>query len=160
MREVLFRGFHECENGDTIITINERKIKGIWVYGYYCFSPKRRGAFGQTVSELDFDTHYIVSPRGKSYKVIPETVGQCIGLPDKNGKKIYEGDFVAFEDGTSTEAGFMDFVSIGEVEWVKEIAGFTVSDRASADIECVFESCEVVGNKWDTPDLLNKTIGD
>lgn len=157
MREVLYRG--------------KRVDNGEWVYGYYYKIPAPPVCFKEDKKVVQ-DKHFIIlehpnyvpdwgMPRKMvQVEVDPETVGQCIGLPDKNGKKIYEGDFVAFEDGTSTEAGFMDFVSIGEVEWVKEIAGFTVSDRASADIECVFESCEVVGNKWDTPDLLNKTIGD
>lgn len=157
MREVLYRG--------------KRVDNGEWVYGYYYKIPAPPVCFKEDKKVVQVK-HFIIlehpnyvpdwgMPRKMvQVEVDPETVGQCIGLPDKNGKKIYEGDFVAFEDGTSTEAGFMDFVSIGEVEWVKEIAGFTVSDRASADIECVFESCEVVGNKWDTPDLLNKTIGD
>lgn len=156
MREVLYRG--------------KRVDNGEWVYGYYkipappvCFKEDKKVVQVKHFIILEHPNY--VPDWGMPRKMVqvevdPETVGQCIGLPDKNGKKIYEGDFVAFEDGTSTEAGFMDFVSIGEVEWVKEIAGFTVSDRASADIECVFESCEVVGNKWDTPDLLNKTIGD
>lgn len=157
MREVLYRG--------------KRVDNGEWVYGYYYKIPAPPVCFKEDKKVVQ-DKHFIIlehpnyvpdwgMPRKMvQVEVDSETVGQCIGLPDKNGKKIYEGDFVAFEDGTSTEAGFMDFVSIGEVEWVKEIAGFTVSDRASADIECVFECCEVVGNKWDTPDLLNKTIGD
>ena len=157
MREVLYRG--------------KRVDNGEWVYGYYYKIPAPPVYFKEDKKVVQVK-HFIILEHpnyvpdwGMPRKMVQvevdhETVGQCIGLPDKNGKKIYEGDFVAFEDGTSTEAGFMDFVSIGEVEWVKEIAGFTVSDRASADIECVFESCEVVGNKWDTPDLLNKTIGD
>lgn len=152
MREVLFRGFHECENGDTIITINERKIKGIWVYGYYCFSPKRRGAFGQTVSELDFDTHYIVSPRGESYKVIPETVGQCIGLPDKNGKKIFEGDI----------CGCFCNTQVFIVEYCKDRCGYFFDDCIKSGgcdpaPECLGnlrDTIEVIGNIYDNPDLL------
>lgn len=143
MREILFRGFHECENGDTIITINERKIKGIWIYGYYCFSPKRRGAFGQTVSELDFDIHYIVSPRGESYKVIPETVGQFTGQSDKNGKKIFESDIVK-EYGE-----FIDYIDFER--------GSFVMRTKRVNREFVFQDfsqIEVIGNIYDNVEVI------
>lgn len=34
------------------------------------------------------------SADGSSHRVIPETVGQCIGRSDKNKKRIYEGDIL------------------------------------------------------------------
>lgn len=72
----------------------KRKDNGAWVIGYYVFQRKRSGVFGQKISELDFDRHLIIDLRGKLHEVIPETVGQCTGLKDKNGKLIFKGDIL------------------------------------------------------------------
>lgn len=72
----------------------KRKDNGEWVTGHYVFQRKCSGVFGQMISELDFDRHLIIDLRGNSHEVIPETVGQCTGLKDKNGKWIFAGDVV------------------------------------------------------------------
>ena len=90
--KTIFRGFYENKNGTKTITINGAQIKGEWAKGYYCFRAKRRGAFGQTITEADFDRHYIVQNDGRCFEVHPKTIGQYIGLTDESGNKIFTGD--------------------------------------------------------------------
>lgn len=75
----------------------KRKDNGAWVTGYYVFTRKSSGVFGQMISEFNFDRHLIIELRGKLHEVIPETVGQCTGLKDKNGKLIFQGDILKVE---------------------------------------------------------------
>ena len=125
-REILFRG--------------KRINNGEWVEGNYCAAEYITG---------DGIEHLIIEvPRnGCSAKINPETVGQYTGLTDKNGKKIFEGDIMAF-----TAYGF-DY--IGTVEFAD--GSFSVMcEHASPFLDQAVSKhgAYIIGNMHDNPEFL------
>lgn len=121
MEEILFRG--------------KRLANGEWVYGFIIKT---------------FDTYYIPDKdydKHIAYKIIPETVGQYTGLCDKNGKKIFEGDIMAF-----TAYGF-DYV--GTVEFAYGSAS-VMCEHASPFLDQAISKhgAYIIGNMHDNPELL------
>lgn len=96
-------------------------------------------------------------------------VMQYIGLTDKNGVRIYEGDIVEFDDvgeeGYEYKEGF-DFANRAVVVWNNgrfELGKF-LSDNSEVmelmnncheDFWNALKDCQVIGNIYDNPDLLN-----
>lgn len=142
MREILFRGkhMHVCPEN--------KHLDGTWVEGYLA------------------DENHINDGKCE-FLIDPETICQYTGLTDKNGKKIWENDIVEFEDcgeeGYEYKEGF-DFENKARVEFTEGRWSLTdfVSDNSAvidemynhAEFMNLWGVCEVVGNVFDNPELL------
>ena len=58
-----------------------------WIYGNYCYV--------ELLNRSGYEHLIVERPAsGSTHRVIPETVEQCSGVPDKNGALMYGGDIV------------------------------------------------------------------
>ena len=85
---------------------------------------------------------------------------------DKNGRDIYEGDIVKFEDcsiggkdslyniGVIQREGNIDEIAIGQLLYEETV----FSEQYIDYIEQTFEVCEVIGNIYENSDLLKNNI--
>jgi len=95
----------------------------------------------------DMDEDYIIGAGTYLHKNV--IVMQFTGLRDKNGKEIYEGDILAFD---------MKGVHPAQVVWRNGGFWVSVNDPGYEDrriVPCP-ESCEVIGNIYENPELLKE----
>lgn len=138
-REIKFRG--------------KRKDNGEWVYGHY-------------IADVEWGIHWIYyQKKGPVYfelarvKVDPETVGQFIGLKDKNGNEIYERDFIRVKKYIGG-----NFVGYTYEDYEIIYSNFSFSGKPIKDRQykqwtssLLFNESEeilLIGNATDNPKLL------
>lgn len=90
-----------------------------------------------------------------------DDVMQFTGLLDKQGKEIYEGDILSYNDTVNRR------YTNGEVIWSKEYLTYLVKFHYGTDYMseylCHFQNLgleiEVIGNIFENPELLNNNRG-
>ena len=108
--------------------------------------------------EYPFKHAYIHTVKHLWVDINPETVGQFIGLKDKNGEEIFEGDILDFS-GIITEVRFVQGVFVFLVNG-------NLDERLCGRTDL---SAKIIGNIHENPDILkenerlnkisNKTVG-
>lgn len=142
----------------------KRKDNDEWIEGYLIQGNKTYIATTGAINYMVVSTSYMASI--ELVEVIPETVGQCTGLKDKNGKLIFEGDILHIKTGKGWSCPIGTDIYY-KVVYTKfniqryahtEYIGFMAerSNNYLSPIHYVVttEGAEVIGNIHDNPNLL------
>lgn len=129
MRDIEFRG-KQTDNGE-------------WVYGV----PTKDGRGEMVMVENIFECEEYNRCGANCLYVDENTVGQCIGLKDRNGINIFEGDIV--------KRVWLGKMCIYQIDYENGLASFI--GRAGmkfTTFDYDSEEFEVIGNIYDSPELL------
>lgn len=140
MREILFRG--------------KRADNNEWVYGYYIV----RKIWQSTVhiirtKDNGFDSY-------NEYEIDPETIGQFIGLTDKNEEKIFEGDilkcftddFVGIVIYNKNTASFIVEIKDNNLEFYQY--HYSLLNKGDITRSLQLQDTIKIGNIYNNPELL------
>lgn len=155
MREILFRG-KKIDNGE-------------WIEGYYiglhkttyCFEGEAKRNKENEIHQIVFEqmTDWDLPNKHLRVDVIPETVGQYTGLTDKNGKKIFEGDIIRFDENLYTVQRECDTPGgyWAETGYILKHIGWSDYISFTSTIDDWENECQVfiIGNIHDNQELLN-----
>lgn len=135
MREILFRG-QQRKKGEKV-RLDGSPVESSWFYGNGVLQSR-----GQ--SSIIYQTEPVFS----KHSVYSDTLGQYTGVTDKNGNKIFEGDIVRYGD------------TIHEVVFEQRNGtayfglAYSKNETLSFGHYQDLRQIEVIGNIYDTPELL------
>lgn len=150
----------------------KRVDTGKWVYGYYVkHETRQKCPIGNDKLTTDEIKHFIVfdsfadwnMPRTlQAAEVVPETVGQYMGLKDKTGKEICQGDIVKTPDGNAfiikfgehRDSEIYDCIELGFFAYCTNENHRKMGIRKDVIFWINEEKAEVIGNIHDNPELL------
>lgn len=127
-------------------------LGGEWVYGNLAIINEKIKSCGMTIDAGYYISNKVGMPF--AYPVRPETIGQCTGLKDKNGKLIYEGDIVLKSDVSAI--GYSR-TRVCKVHWHNDWLSWAIITQYGDTYELSeFEpqQYEVIGNIHENADLL------
>ena len=126
MRELKFRG---------------KSVKtGEWVYGFYVgYSESSGYIYGDYID------------KDEVFEVDAKTVGQFAGLIDKNGKEVYEGDVVRYQEDVKEYMATVSPYYGNNLYFVWEN---TFEVPTNTDVFGCKEELEIVGNIHENPELI------
>ena len=155
MREILFRG--KC------------KEIGEWVEGSLIVDERGNCYIGQYIPREKSVTISSGRAIGKTLNrfvgigfvmVDKNTVGQYTGLTGKNGKKIFEGDIILFEDESPSNYEYHDCTEMRCGEMRFDDGEFYLTNRIAVQMgDLIYDGKldgTIVGNVHDNPELLEQ----
>lgn len=135
LREIIFRGKRLDGSG--------------WAYGYYWEVQKNNIIIGAIRTTDLTQTIALVDP---------DTVGQYIGLNDENGKKIFEGDILAYHSEYPEPHDYMEgVVKYGNFNCscCGGVYGWYLDDGDIRYLNDGSDGIYVAGNIYDSPELIS-----
>ena len=139
-----------------------------WIIGFYSGPCGAKLIDAHWISELK-------NPFGTSFRVDPETVGECTKLQDRNGTWIFDGDITRLELDNGEIRYFTVKIETLQRMMMKTLPGFEPEASAVQITGVIFDwhghkllpnvdengvsdvaRMEVVGNIYDNPEILKE----